>query len=83
MPRALLLLTPGFTLCLAQGAHGKLRSEIDETVQPQSHRHTTHEASARSMLVGLRAALIGEHVKGMLESLDSSFPPAQPTQEGT
>ena len=67
-----------------QDAHGTLRSDIEEAVQPQPYRHTTHEASARSMLVGLRAALMAEHVKGMLQSLDSTFPTASsPAQEGT
>ena len=57
---------------IAQDAQASLRSEIDMGVDPQPYSHTVHEARSRSLLVGLRAGLMSEHVGKMLQSLDES-----------
>lgn len=57
-----------------KAAHANLSTEMDRAPNATPHDRTAEAARWRTQLVGLRAAILSQHLGGMLASLDSEMP---------
>ena len=61
-----------------QASHATLRSDIDQATEPRPCQLTIQGARSNAELVSMRAALMQDHLTGMLEHMDSAQASAEP-----
>ena len=56
-----------------KATHDSLQAEIDRGLDPKPSGHAIQQPRAQAQLVGLRAALMGEHLAAMQAKLDAAL----------